>query len=113
MTETLRIDIRTCFTGFRPEWWIHSDANDIVSWRHNGLPITTVENKVLSSKCESVSVGPTRGDSLISGYTHSAATPEFSFTGWITTDRSRNRIRIQHAEATLRCAPNLTRARIN
>src|SRR5829696_9938432 len=48
MTETQRVTIGTNFVFLSNEWRVYGDADDVVTRRHDRLPVTTIQNKVLT-----------------------------------------------------------------
>src|SRR5262249_15991675 len=87
--------------GNGSEGRIHRDANDVVSWRHNRLPIAAVKNKKLPAQEEPVSVCPSMADALVPGNSHGAAIPELRAPGRLSSVSGRHGISIQHAKALL------------
>src|SRR4051794_10773575 len=113
MAKTLRVNIRTGLIALGNERRIHSDANDVVAGRHDGLSVATVQNEILSSQRETIGVGPTGGNTLVARNADGPTTPELPFARRHATNGNRIRIGIQHAEPTFRCTPNLSGARID
>src|SRR5215207_4298918 len=113
MTETFRINIRASLTTVSNKRWIDRNANDVVARRNRILTVTTVQNKVLTGKCKPISIGPACCNTLIAGDTDRATASESCWTRRNTTNRNRVWIGIEHAEATLRRAPNLARSGID
>src|SRR5262249_32737623 len=92
--------------GNGSEGRIHRDANDVVSWWYNRLPIATVKNKKLPAQEEPVSVCPSMADALVPGNSHAAGIPELRAPGRLSSVSGRHGIGIQHAKALLGRLPD-------
>jgi hypothetical protein len=77
------------------------------------LAIAAIQNKVLSGKRKAVSIRPTHRDTLITGDSDGSAATEFAFFRWITSERGRIRIGIEHAKSPLCRPPNLAGPWVN
>src|SRR5260370_11405498 len=66
MAEAVRIRERATLARCSGKRRVHCDANNVCPWRNRHLPISPVQNEILSTELPNVSICPAKADALIS-----------------------------------------------
>src|SRR5229473_1148023 len=118
MAEAVRIRERATLARCSGKRRVHCDANNVCPWWNRHLPISPVQNEILTTELPNVSICPAKADALISDNSW------FCRRGGCTTRqivaivicRAREGLiflDINHAKATLGRAPDEAGCRIN
>src|SRR3989442_14539291 len=88
--------------GVRRERGIHGDPNDVLAGRHGILPVPAVEHEILAADVLAVRVGPPDADPLVA-----RCGPRATCAVGPRSPSVCYGVRVAHAEAPLRGAPEL------
>src|SRR5260370_22188069 len=66
MAEAVRIRERATLARCSGKRRVHCDANNVCPWRNRHLPISPVQNEILTTELPNVSICPAKADALIS-----------------------------------------------
>src|SRR5437899_13063135 len=66
MAEAVRIRERATLARCSGKRRVHCDANNVCPWRDRHLPISPVQNEILTTELPNVSICPAKADALIS-----------------------------------------------
>src|SRR5262245_54241387 len=92
---------------------IHRNADDVISGRYYWLPISAIQNEVLSTQEETIRIGPPGADALIARNSDRTARTELMIFRRNTVEPVGIWVGVQHAKAALSGLPNETGFRIN